>query len=194
MGRLFLAAALAAFTLAGPALAQDLDGTWRPPPIGTKVAYNSGVLFEVLAVEGGDVYLRGDRSAQLQDTSWSIYKGICQSMRHDGTAFACDKEGYDSLFPLEVGKTAKITWPPGQWRGVTSFKVSSVKTIETVLGPREVFGIVYTDRGTHGNNWHAKGFYYFDPALGLLHRGRHIEVSNDNRTTNWKVVCLDVPE
>lgn len=33
-----------------------------------------------------------------------------------------------------------------------------------------------------------------DPALGLALSGRLITVSDNNRTTNWKVVCLELPE
>lgn len=194
MGRLFLVAALAALTFAGPALAQDLNGTWRPPPIGTKVAQNNGIVYEVLAAEGGDVFVKGDRNMRVQNTSWSIYKGFCFSMNFDGSAIACEKKGIDSLFPLAVGKTAKWTRSIGQWRVATTYKVSSVKTIETVLGSREVFGIVYSDKGTHGNRWHSKGFFYFDPALGLALGGRYVQVNNDNRTENWRVVCLNLPE
>ena len=56
MRRFFFAAVIASLTFAGPALSQELDGTWRPPPVGAKVAYNVGIVYEVLAVEGGDDY------------------------------------------------------------------------------------------------------------------------------------------
>ena len=194
MRRLLFAVAIASLIFAGPALAQELDGTWRPPPVGTKVANNFGTVYEVIAAEGGNVYVKGDRNNQIQNTSWSIYRGICPSMTYEGGAYDCDKKGIDSLFPLEVGKTATITWPPGEWRGKTTYKVNSVKTIKTVIGPRKVFGIVYTNKGTHGNNWRSKGFFYFAPALGFAHSGRDIEVSNDNWTGNWRIVCLDLPE
>ena len=194
MGRFLLAAVLAAFAFAGPALAQDLDGTWRPPPIGTKIAYNSGVVYEVVAADGGNVHVKGDRSLRLQDTTWSNYRSLWSSVSGQGAANTVDKDALDSLFPLEVGKTATFAWRSGKWRGETTYKVSSIKTIETLLGPREVFGIVLSERGTHGNKFQGKGFMYFDPALGIQHKGRYIEVSNDNKTTNWRIVCLELPE
>ena len=47
------------------AVAEDEpDGTWRAPPIGTKATYNFGQTWEVVAVEGGKVHVKGDRSSE----------------------------------------------------------------------------------------------------------------------------------
>lgn len=194
MRMLLLVAALAAFTISGPVVAQELDGTWRPPPVGLKVIYNTGTQYEVIGVDGGTVFVKGDRSIDFQNASWTMYKTFCYSINFFGAPATCDEEALDALFPLEVGKKVTANWRTGDWRGKTIYKVSSTKTIETVMGPRQVFGLVYRiEARAPGNQFKSKGFEYYDPALGIVLAGRDIGVSSDY-TNNWKLVSVELPE
>ena len=55
------------------------DGTWKPPPIGTKVAYNYGAKYEIIRTEGSKVFVKGRRSSETQEMAWYIYKGTFHS-------------------------------------------------------------------------------------------------------------------
>ena len=194
MRTLLLVAVLTAFAISGPVLAQELDGTWRPPPVGMKVAYSTGTQYEVIGVDGGTVLVKGDRHLEFQNASWTMYKAFCNSISIYGDEATCDEDAVDALFPLEVGKKVTANWRASQWRGKTTYKVSSTKTIETVIGPRQVFGLVYrTEARTQGNQFKSKGFEYYDPALGIVISGRDIGVSASYKI-DWKLVSLELPE
>ncbi len=194
MRKLLFVAWLAALAISGPVLAQELDGSWRPPPVGMKVAYSTGTQYEVVGVEGGTIFVKGDRHLEFKDASWTMYKAFCYSISSYGDAATCDEDAVDALFPLEVGKKVTANWRTNDWRGKTTYKVSSTKTIETIIGPRQVFGLVYrTEARSQGGHFKAKGFEYYDPALGIVLAGRDIGVSTDYRV-DWKLVALDLPE
>ena len=168
----------------------DSDGTWKPVPVGTKAVYNYGESWEVIAVDGGKVILKGDRSNQAQDVVWYKYKGLFNSIGDSGAATKFDRGAIDKLFPLQVGNKTTVSADMGGWKWKTTYKVTKFKEGDTLLGKRPVFVIGFLARGDDG--FKAKGWGYFDAELGLWHRGTY--KWGDNDPSKWKLLHLEIPE
>lgn len=187
--------ALYAFILLGSPLASavaegELDGTWKAPPIGTKATYNHGASWEVISVDGNRVYVQGDRSTQIQDVSWYLYRGLFDSISSSGAKIKFDPAELDALFPLKIGNKTTLSGNAGGWKWKTLYKVTKHKEVETILGKRPVFVIAFLERGD--DNYKAKGWGYYDPKLGIWHRGTY--AWGDNDPYKWKLLHLEVPE
>lgn len=173
------------------AVAEDEpDGTWKAPPIGTKATYNFGASWEVVAVRDGRVFLLGDRSTSMQNVTWHRYRGMLASISDDGWKRTVDEGAVDKLFPLKVGNKTTVSAPQGDWNFRVMLKVTAIRTIDTLIGPRKVFRIAFLERGD--DNHRAKGFGYYDAELGIYHGG--IYIYGDNEPYRWKLLILEVPE
>ena len=181
--------AISCFPLAASAAEGELDGTWKPTPVGTKAVYNFGTSWEVVAVRHGRVFLVGDRSTELQNVAWHRYRGMVDSISDSGWKRTIDEAALDRIFPLKVGNETTFTAPEGDWNFRSKLKVVAIKTIDTLIGKRKVFRIEFFDGGD--DNYRAKGFGYYDPELSLFHRGIYIFRNGD--PYRWKLVHLEVP-
>ena len=183
-GLVMLAAPLAS------AVAEDEpDGTWRAPPIGTKATYNFGQTWEVVAVEGGKVHVKGDRSSEKKNTKWYKYRGLLDSKTFDGRSMSIDTAALDALFPLNVGNKATVHCSAGEWKLKINYEVVSRKGVKTILGVRQLFKIEFTERAS---DYRAHGWGYYDPEYGVWIGG---DYNWGNRPTyKWRLVHLDLPE
>ena len=185
---LLIVGAIGAGAMAGDAP----DGRWRPPPVGTLLEYNYGESCRVVAVETNRYHCEGDRSFQVQGTSWSVYRGMLRSTYYyDGSPFTFDESKLDRLFPLEVGKKTTLEYAIGDYRVRVAYKVTAFKTIRTRLGPRPVFVVSYVERGPDG--YRGKGWSYLDAELGFGHSGKHITVSDGNKESIWRLFNVELP-
>ena len=175
------------------AMADDApDGHWKPPPVGTLLEYNYGESCRVIAVEEDSYVCKGDRSYWVQDVTWSVHRG----MQHDihggnGVKVTYDKKKLDNLFPLEVGKTVTINGRNADYEWKIKYKITSSKTIKTLLEPRQVFGVSYSETGDGG--YKGRGWRYLDAELGIQHSGRHLDVKPNKREYNWRLFTLELP-
>ena len=165
------------------------DGTWRAPPIGTKATYNSGQMWEVVAVDGGKVHVKGDRSKQVKNTKWYIYRGIFGNKTFDGRTMSIDTAALDTLFPLKVGNKTTVLASVGDWRLKVNYEVVSHKKVKTILGVRQLFKIEFTERAS---DYRAEGWGYYDPEIGVWIGGDYSW--GNNPTYKWRLVRLDIPE
>ena len=149
------------------------DGYWRAPPVGTLLEKNFGQSCRVIAVEDDSYVCKGDLAyLGVRDTTWTVYRGLeIDTHAFNGSKRAFDKRKVDELFPLKVGNTTTFTLETGGDVYKYKYKVSSIKTIQTLLGPRTVFGITFTETG-QTNDYKGKGWNYLDAELGFLHSGR----------------------
>ena len=178
--------------ISGVVVADDEpDGVWRAPPVGTLLQSNIGMSCRVIAVDDDRYHCEGDRSYWAQDRTWSVYKGLLEDVSAAGAKIRFGRQELDELFPLEVGRattvrgrTANISWE-------MTFEVTSLKTIQTRLGPRSVFGVTY--RETAENGYKAKGWYYLDAHLGFYHSGKRIEVSGGNTQHRLRLFTVELP-
>ena len=168
----------------------ELDGTYRPTPVGTKAAYNYGESYVVTAIDGDKTYYEGDRSSQAQNTTWYKYKAWYYSLGDDGSPVTFDEEAIDSLFPLKVGNEATIKGVQGTWKWKTKYKVMNAKEVDTLIGKRAVFVVGFWVSGE--GNFTSKGWGYFDPAISIWHRGT-IKFGNGDKY-DWKSLVLELPE
>ena len=176
--------------IAGATAEGELDGTYRPTPVGTKAIYNYGESWEVIAIEESKTFFKGDRSSQAQDTVWYKYKGMYYSIGDNGAAAKFDTEAIDKFFPLKIGNTTTVTGSEGDWDWKTKYKVMSSKEVDTLIGKRGVFVIAFQMVGE--GNFRAKGWGYFDPEISVWHRG--IFIVGDGDKYNWKTLHLELPE
>ena len=191
--------AVCALVLLGAPLANALaegepDGTWRAPPIGTKLTYNYGAKYEITGVEGSKVYAKGARSTETQDMNltWYIYKGTFHGIWVDGQEISFDEEALDNLFPLKIGnKTTVAAERADGWKWKTAYKVTKFKEVDTLLGERPVFVVAFLEKG---GGHKAKGWGYYDPELGIWHRGLYRWGEGDAEKINWTLTHLEVPE
>ena len=181
---------VSAVPLTGAADELELDGTYRPTPVGTKAIYNYGEAWEVIAIDGSKIVFKGDRSSQVQDAVWYKYKGMFYSIGDNGASATFDTEAIDKLFPLKVGNETTVTGSEGSWRWKTKYKVMSAKEVETLIGRRGVFVIGFWMAGD--GNFRAKGWGYFDPQISVWHRGTMTVGHGDKY--KWKTLHLELPE
>ena len=170
------------------------DGTWKPPPIGTKLEYNYGAKYEITGVEGSKVYAKGARSTETKgmNLTWYIYKGTFHSIWVDGQEIAFDKEALDNLFPLQIGnKTTVAAKKEDGWSWKTAYKVTKFKEVDTLLGKRPVFVVAFLEKGGRHK---AKGWGYYDPELGIWHGGLYRWGEGEDEKIFWRLTHLDVPE
>ena len=166
------------------------DGAWKPTPVGTKAVYNYGESWEVIAIDGSKVILKGDRSNQAQDVVWYKHKGIFNSIGDSGAVIKFDPEIIDKLFPLKIGNKTTISADIGGWKWKTTYKVTKFKEVDTLLGKRPVFVIGFLERGD--DNYKAKGWGYYDAEFGFWHRGSY--AWGDSDPIKWKLLHLEIPE
>ena len=96
----------------------------------------------------------------------------------------------DSLFPLKIGNKTTVTAKKEDgWRWKTAYKVTKYKEVETLLGMRPVFVIAFLEKA-RGHK--AKGWGYYDPELGIWHRGTYNWGVDEK--FDWKLTHLEVPE
>lgn len=184
---------VSAVSVACAAAAEEPDGTWNPTPVGTKVAYNVGMNWEVTGVDGFKVYRKGDRSPEVQDVSWYSYRGLFDSIAFsDGKDVTFDAAAIDKLFPLKVGNKTTISASKPGWKWKTILKVTSYKEVKTKLGKRPVFGIAFLEKGDGG--FRSKGWIHYDPELGFWHRGKYIVTSGDGSETDILTTLVKLPE
>ena len=165
------------------------DGAWRVPPIGTKAIYNYGRSYEVVAVDGGKVHVKGDISSQKKNTKWYIYRGLFESKTFDGRSMSIDTAALDKLFPLKVGNKTTVNASAGGWRLKVNYEVVSHKKVKTILGVRQLFKIEFAERAS---DYRAKGWGYYDPEFGVWIGGDY--TWGNNPTYKWRLVRLDLPE
>ena len=175
--------------IAGAVAQDEPDGTWNAPPIGTKAVYNYGAAWEVIHIDGGKVYVKGDRGNETQDTAFYIYRGMMDGLSFDGEVVSIDMAALDKLFPLKVGNKTTLSSYIGDWKFKTTYKVVSHKTVDTVLGKRQVFGIAFFEKG---KGHRVKGWGYYDPELGIWHGGS--VTFGDGSPFKWKLLHLELPE
>ena len=176
--------------LASAVAEDEADGTWRAPPIGTKATYNYGQSWEVISVDGNKVYVKGDRGASVQNVSWYLYRGMFDSISTIGAKIIYNPVELDALFPLKIGNKTTVSANAGGWKFKTLYKVTKYKEVETLLGKRPVFVIAFLERGD--DNFKGKGWGYYDPELGMWHRGTY--TWGDNDPYKRKLLHLEVPE
>ena len=194
--RTLLISLAAAMALPAVAIAQELDGTWKPPPTGTKIVFHDGTKREVIGSEGNWILFRGDRSSKLRDVEWRNYMSVYNNIASDGRNVMFDNEAVSALFPLQVGKQStvyeRVSAGSKKWEGRTTYRVVTVKEIETPIGTRKTFGIKWKTQGIHGgflkNSWG-----YFDPALGLWWKGGFNVVRGRGGKGEWHVTSIDLP-
>lgn len=170
----------------------DLQGSWKPLPIGTKAAYDYGASWEVVEVDGHKVYVAGDRSSQAQDVSWHLYWGLLDSISSGGAEVIFDSADIDKLFPLKVGNKTTLSASAAGWNWKTTYKVTKFKKVDTLLGKRPVFVIVFVESGD--DNYKAKGWGYFDAEFGFWHRGSYMFGDDSSNKWKWGLVNLELPE
>ena len=172
------------------AVAEDEpDGTWNAPPVGTKATYNFGASWEVVAVDGGKVHVRGARSSQLKSATWHIYKGIAESISSEGKKRSYDTATVDKLFPLKVSNKTTVNYSERDWNLNATYEVVAFKRVKTILGTRQLFKIAFTEKGV---GHRAKGWGFYDPELGVWIGGDY--TWGNNPTYKWRLVRLDLPE
>ena len=168
----------------------ELDGSYRPTPVGTKAVYNYGESWEVIGIDGNKTIFKGDRSSQVQDAVWYKYRGMYYSIGSEGSAAKFNTEAIDNLFPLRVGNDTTVDGSEGSWHWKTKYKVMSAKEVETLIGKRDVFVIGFWMSGD--SNFRAKGWGYFDPAISVWHRGTMTVGGGDKYKR--KTLLLELPE
>ena len=188
-----LLSAVVVLGIMGSASADDLDGTWKPTAVGTKVVYDHGLSYEVIRVDGNEVYFKGNRSAEVTDVEWMAYMGMYDNMSgSDGAEWFFSREAIEDLYPLAVGNESTVSVNDGQWHWKTTFKVTKIKEVETPLGPRNVFVIKYFDKGVAGNSYSGQGYGYFDPELSIWFGGAY-KAKGDARR-DWNVTSVELPQ
>ena len=188
-----LLSAVVALGIMGSVSADNLDGTWKPPAVGTKIAYDDGTSYEVIRIEGNAVYLKGNRSAQVTDVEWMDYMGMYYDMSDsDGREFFFSKEAVEDLFPLEVGNESTVSANDGEWHWKTTFEVTKIREIETLLGPRQVFVIKWYDKGTGGSSYSGQGYGYWDPELSIWYEGAY--KARGEERLDWKATSIELPQ
>ena len=140
------------------------DGTWNVPPIGTRAVYNYGASWEVIAVDGGKVHVKGDRSSQTKNVTWYLYRGMLDSTTFEGKARSFDTAAVDKLFPLKVGNKTTILTSTEEESVKITYEVVAFKKVKTILGNRQLFKIAFTERGV---GHRAKGWGFYDPEIGV---------------------------
>ena len=166
------------------------DGAWKPIPVGTKAIYNYGESWEVIAIDGSKIILKGDRSNQAQDVVWYKHKGMFNSIGDSGAVIKFDPEAIDKLFPIKIGNKTTISASIEGWKWKLVYKVTKFKEVDTLLGRRSVFVIAFAERGD--DNYKAKGWGYYDAEFGFWHRGTY--AWGDNDPVKWKLLHLEIPE
>lgn len=190
--RLFCVIAVAFFAYAN-ASAEDLDGTWRPPPIGTNYVLDIGFEREIVAVKGNFVYFKGDRSHALRDIHWSSCRGILPTISGDGTERRFDCDAIAALFPLKVGNKSELYASEDGRRFRAIYRVASVEEIKTPIGLRSVFRIKYDVRANDGG-FAQRGTIYFDPALGIGQQGSYGTYKGRDGSGIWEITELELPD
>ena len=184
-----LSAVAVTFLACAGVSAAELDGTWKPPPIGTKVTYDTNdSATEVVKVDGNYVYFKRKGESA---SPWCM--GLQGTKTGDGREWRFDCDSIAALFPLKVGNKATFSMNLPGWSGRKTFLVSSVKEIETAIGSRAVFLIKYRLAGIHGG-YIENGLMYFDPALGTHVSGRYKVVKGGSGEGGWKITELELPE
>lgn len=186
--------ALCALILLGSPLASAVaegepGGTWRAPPIGTKAAFNYGGSWEVVAVDGAKVHVKGDLSSDTKNTTWFIYRGMLASKTFDGRQMTIDAEALDTLFPLKVGNKTTVRCSSGEWKLKINYEVVAHKRVKTFLGVRQLFKIEFTERAS---DYRGYGWGFYDPEYGVWIGGDY--TWGNNPTFKWRLTRLDLPE
>ena len=188
-----LLVAVVALGVMGSVSANDLDGTWKPTAVGTKVVYDDGSSFEVIRVDGNEVFFKGNRSADVTDVEWMAYMGMYDNMSNsDGSEWFFSKEAIERLYPLEVGNESTVPVNDGRWHWETTFKVTKIKEIETPLGPRQTFVIKYNVKGVADLDYSGQGYGYYDPELSIWYEGAY--KSKGSARVDWKATSVELPQ
>ena len=191
-GRALFVLAIGSLPLASAVAEGEPDGTWRALPVGTKATYDYGASWEVVEVDGRKVYVAGDRSPQVRDVTWHLYWGLLDSISSSGSEVNFDPADMDKLFPLRPGNKTTLSASAGGWNWKTTYKVTKFKEVDTLLGKRPVFVIVFVESGD--GNYKAKGWGYFDAEFGFWHRGSYIFGEDSGNKWKWGLVSLELPE
>ncbi len=181
-----------ALLVCASASAEDLDGTWRPPPIGMKFVLDIGFKREIVAVKGDYIFFKGDRSHALRDIQWSACRGILPTIARDGTERRFDCGAIAALFPLKVGNRSELFASEDGRRFRAVYRVASVEEIRTPIGIRRVFRIAYYVAANDGR-FAQKGTIYFDPALGIGQQGSYRTFKGGDGFGIWEIAELELP-
>ena len=192
--RTLLISLAVAVALPTVAIAEDLDGTWRPPPTGTKFVFDDDTKREVIGSEGNWVLVRGVKGGKIRE--WRTYMSMHNDISSDGRKILFNKKAIDELFPLQVGKETSVYEKVGEgsnkWEGRHTFRVVAVKEIQTPIGARRTFGIKMKVQGIHGG-YLRRDWGYFDPALGFWWKGGWNVVRGSGGKGNWHVKSIELP-
>ena len=197
--RIGLSAVAMTFLACASASAAELDGTWKPPPVGTitlQVVLSGDFAWEirneVVGVQGDYVHFKGDRTSALKDIRWSSCRGLLPTISGDGTERRFDCGAIAALFPLKVGNKSRFDASEDRRGFRVMYRVASVEEVKTLVGIRSVFRIKYHVVANDGR-FAQRGTIYFDPALGIGQQGSFITDKGRGGSAIWELDELELP-